>query len=119
MALNIVVNSGEPLHTLAMQLQYDPKVLQLLNVSNGGYLSRDGQAVAITHREDPGTGKLQVSAIRPPNTPGLAGEGAVITLTFLAKGKGETSVIPLSLAPRDASGKPLPASASQAVIKVQ
>jgi general secretion pathway protein D len=119
LALNVMVNSGEPMHTLAMQLQYDPKVLQLLNVSNGGYLSRDGQAVAVTHREDPDTGKLQVSAIRPPNTPGLAGEGAVITLTFLAKGKGESNVVPLSLAPRDANGRPMPASASQAVVKVQ
>jgi general secretion pathway protein D len=119
LALNVMVNSGDPLHTLAMQLQYDPKVLQLLNVSNGGYLSRDGQAVAITHREDPETGKLQVSAIRPPNTPGLSGEGPVITLTFLTKGKGESNVIPLSLAPRDANGRPLAASASQAVVKVQ
>lgn len=119
LALNVMVNSAEPVHTLAMQLQYDPKVLQLLNVSNGGYLSRDGQAVAVTHREDPATGKLQVSAIRPPNTPGLTGEGPVITLTFLAKGKGESNVIPLSLAPRDANGRPLPASATQAVVKVQ
>ena len=119
LAVNVMVNSPEPMHTLAMQLQYDPKVLQLLNVSNGGYLSRDGQAVAVTHREDPETGKLQVSAIRPPNTPGVTGEGPVITLTFLAKGKGESNIVPLSLAPRDAAGRPLPASATQAVVKVQ
>jgi len=119
LALNVMVNSSDPLHTLAMQLQYDPKMLQLLNVSNGGYLSRDGQAVAITHREDPETGKLQISAIRPPNTPGLTGEGPVITLTFMTKGKGESNVVPVSLAPRDAAGKPMAVSASQAVVKVQ
>jgi general secretion pathway protein D len=119
LALNVTVNSTDAVHTFAMQLQYDPKVLQLLNVSNGGYLSRDGQAVAITHREDPETGKLQVSAIRPPNTAGVTGEGPVLTLTFLTKAKGESNVIPLSLAPRDAAGKPLAASASQAVVKVQ
>ena len=119
LALNVTVSSTDPLHTLAMQLQYDPKMLQLLNVSNGGYLSRDGQAVAITHREDPETGKLQVSAIRPPNTPGVTGEGAVITLTFMTKAKGESNVVPVSLAPRDAAGKPMAVSASQAVVKVQ
>jgi general secretion pathway protein D len=119
LALNVMINSGDPLHTFAMQLQYDPKVLQLLNVSNGGFLSRDGQAVAITHRADPEGGKLQVSAIRPPNTPGLSGEGPVITLTFLAKGKGDTNVVPINLAPRDAMGRPLTVSASPASVKVQ
>jgi general secretion pathway protein D len=114
-----MVTSGDPLHTFAMQLQYDPKMLQLLNVSNGGFLSRDGQAVAITHRTDTENGKLQVSAIRPPNTPGVSGEGPVITLTFLAKGKGDSNVVPLSLAPRDAAGKPLAVSASPAAVKVQ
>jgi general secretion pathway protein D len=119
LALNVMVNSNDPLHTFAMQLKYDPKVLQLLNISNGGYLSRDGQAVAITHREDVDAGKLQVSAIRPPNTPGLTGEGPVLTLTFLTKGKGESSLTAVGLTPRDANGKPLAASATQAVIKVQ
>lgn len=114
-----MVNSPDPLHTFAMQLQYDPKVLQLLNVSNGGFLSRDGQAVAVTHRADPDGGKLQVSAIRPPNTPGLAGEGPVITLTFLAKAKGESNVVPINLAPRDAMGRPLTVSASPALVRVQ
>jgi len=62
--------------------------MQLANVSNGGFLSQDGQPVALVHRDDPTTGALQISATRPPGTAGVSGSGTVFTLTFLAKAPG-------------------------------
>ena len=40
------------MYSVPLQLNYDPNKLQLVNVSNGGFLSQDGQAVALVHRED-------------------------------------------------------------------
>ncbi len=69
-----------------MQLNYDPKMLQLVNVSNGGFLSQDGQAVALVHREDETIGQSTITATRPPGAGGVSGQGSVVTLTFQATG---------------------------------
>ncbi len=73
---------------MPLQVSYDPKILQLVNVSNGTLLSQDGQAVALVHRDDDQTGTLQITATRPPGASGVSGQGSVVTLTFLAKASG-------------------------------
>ena len=73
-----------------LQLNYDPKLLQLVNVSNGGFLSQDGQAVGLVHREDEAMGQAQITATRPPGAGGVSGQGAVVTMTFMAKADGQT-----------------------------
>ena len=63
-AVNVQLNGGQNIFQVPMQISYDPKLLQVANVSNGSFLSQDGQIVTVTHREDDGT--LQVTATRPP-----------------------------------------------------
>ena len=53
-------------YSVPLQMTYDPKMLQVVNVSNGSFLSQDGQAVALVHRDDDTTGTLQITATRPP-----------------------------------------------------
>src|SRR5882762_9569672 len=50
--VNILVSGAQNVYSVPLQLNYDPAKLQLVNVSNGGFLSQDGQAVALVHRED-------------------------------------------------------------------
>ena len=50
--VNLLLSGAQNVHSVPVQLNYDPKMLQLVNVSNGGFLSQDGQAVALVHRED-------------------------------------------------------------------
>ncbi|MFL6301558.1 MAG: cohesin domain-containing protein, partial [Terriglobales bacterium] len=87
-AVNLLLSSPQQMHSFSVQLQYDPKLLQLANISNGGFLSSDGQAVAIVHRDDSAGGKLQITATRPPGSGGVTGNGSVFTLTFVAKAPG-------------------------------
>ena len=84
-AVNLVLSGAQNVHSVPVQLNYDPKMLQLVNVSNGGFLSQDGQAVALVHREDEAVGQSQITASRPPGTGGVSGQGAVVTITFQAK----------------------------------
>src|ERR1051325_5119452 len=55
-AVNVMINGAQNVYSVPLQVSYDPKVLQVVNVSNGGILSQDGQAVTLLHREDESTG---------------------------------------------------------------
>src|SRR5947208_1971319 len=89
-AVNLLISGGQNVYSVPVQLNYDPKILQLVNVSNGGFLSQDGQAVALVHREDEALGQSQITATRPPGAGGVSGQGAVVTMTFEAKATGQT-----------------------------
>jgi len=117
--LNVQLSSQQQMHSFSVQLQYDPKLLQLANISNGGFLSSDGQAVAIVHRDDTAGGKLQITGTRPPGSGGVSGNGSVFTLTFVAKSPGETTIAPIGLFPRDEAGTPIMMSAGQATVSIQ
>jgi len=99
-----------------LQVTYDPKLLQVVNVSNGTFLSQDGQAVALVHRDDDTTGTLQITATRPPGASGISGQGTVVTLTFMAKSAGQTSLAISKGGTRDPNMQPtLVAGATAAV----
>ncbi len=87
----IVLNGAADIASVPVQLQYDPAKLSLLNVAAGDLLSRDGQAVALIHRDD-GPGNITVVAARPPGAAGVTGSGVVCILTFQAKAAGPTSL---------------------------
>jgi general secretion pathway protein D len=89
-AVNLLISGAQNVYSVPVQLNYDPKMLQLVNVSNGGFLSQDGQAVALVHREDENVGQLQITATRPPGAGGVSGQGTVVTMTFQAKTTGQT-----------------------------
>jgi general secretion pathway protein D len=93
--------------------------LQVVNVSNGNFLSQDGQAVAIVHREDDSTGTLQVTATRPPGANGVSGQGTVVTLTFMAKGSGQSMVTIAKGGVRDPGMQPVPVAGASATVTVQ
>jgi len=91
----------------------------LVNVSNGGFLSKDGQAVALVHREDETTGTLQITATRPPGASGVSGQGTVVTLTFEAKTTGQTPLTITRGGARDPSLQAITINGAQASITVQ
>jgi len=116
--VNVVYSGSDAVYAVPIQLSYDPRVLQLLNISNGGFLAGDGQSVALVHREDP-PGTLQASATRPPGAGGVPGEGAVFTLTFVAKAPGESPLIITRPGARDANMQMLQVTASPATVTVR
>jgi len=116
--VNVMLSGGQDVFSVPLQISYDPKLLQLVNVSNGPFLSQDGQPVALVHRDDPSTGMLQVTATRPPSSGGLSGQGTVLTLTFLAKSPGQGTVAITRPGARNSSGQVIPASGGQASVTV-
>ena len=93
--------------------------LQVVNVSNGGLLSQDGQPVALVHRDDDTTGALQITATRPPGAAGVSGQGTVVTLTFLAKGNGQSSLTISKGGARNPAMQAMPVAGAVATVTVQ
>jgi len=113
----VLLNGAQNVHTVPLQLSFDPKLLQVVNVSNGGFLAQDGQIVTVTHREDDGT--MQVTATRPPGAPGINGQGPVVTLTFMAKAPGQSSLTIARGGARDPAMQALPVNGAAATITIQ
>jgi general secretion pathway protein D len=117
-AVNVTMNGAQNVYSVPVQVSYDPKTLQVVNVSNGGLLSSDGQAVALVNRDDNTTGTLQVTATRPPGSGGVSGQGTIFTLTFLAKAAGNSTLAITRGGARDASNQAIPVSTAQGTISV-
>src|SRR5947207_12923590 len=111
------MNGAQTVYSVQLQLTYEPKRLQVANVSNGTLLSQDGQIVTVTHREDDGT--MQVTATRPPGANGVSGQGAVVTLTFMAKAAGQGSLTIARGGARDPAMQALPVNGAAATVTIQ
>ena len=117
--VNLLISGAQNVYSVPVQLNYDPAKLQLVNVSNGGFLSQDGQAVALVHREDDTTGTLQITATRPPGAGGVSGQGTVVTMTFQAKASGQTPLTITRGGARDPGLQAITVNGAQASVTVQ
>ena len=117
--VNVSLSGANNVYSVPAQIAYDPKMLQLVNVSNGGFLGKDGQAVALVHRDDPANGTLQITATRPPGSGGISGQGPVFTLTFLAKMAGQSSLNIRQVSARDPGMQVIPVAGAQAMVTVK
>ena len=117
--VNVLLSGGQNVYSVPVQINYDPNELQVVNVSNGGFLSQDGQAVALVHRDDPSTGTLQITATRPPGSGGVSGQGAIAILTFLAKTSGQSTLTITRGGARDPAMQPISVNGAQAAITIQ
>ena len=118
-AVNLLISGAQNVYSVPVQVNYDPKMLQLANVSNGGFLSQDGQIVTIVHREDELMGQSQITASRPSGAGGVSGQGCVVTLTFLAKASGQTPLTITRGGARDPGLQAISVNGAQASVTVQ
>ena len=113
----VVLNGGKDISSVPLQIQYDAAKLTLMNVDAGDLLGKDGQAVALVHRDD-GPGMITIAASRPPGTAGVTGSGAVCVLTFQAKQAGTSDLVVVRPGALDSAQRPITASAQPAHIVV-
>ena len=117
-SINVNLAGGQNVFSVPVQVMYNPRVLQLLNVSNGPLLAKDGQTVALVNRDDSMAGILQLTASRPPGTNGISGDGSVFTLTFQARAPGQSNLSINRAMVKNSAMQNIPASGSQALVTV-
>ncbi|HEY0566289.1 MAG TPA: cohesin domain-containing protein, partial [Terriglobales bacterium] len=115
----INVDNAKELSSVPIQVTYDPKQLSVVNISNGEFLSKDGQPAVLVNRNDNVTGQLVISASRPPDSAGVSGTGTVYTLTLQAKAPGKSVIAITKPGAKNAQNVNIPVLGSQAEITVQ
>jgi len=115
--VNVALSGGKDVASVPLQIQYDAGKLTLMNVDSGDLLGKDGQAVALVHRDD-GPGMITIAASRPPGAKGISGSGSVCVLTFQAKQPGDSDLVITRPGALDSEQHPIPASAQNAHIVV-
>jgi general secretion pathway protein D len=114
----VVAANTRDLYSVPLQIQFNPAVLDLVNVDAGTLLSSDGQPVALVHRDE-GNGLVTISTSRPPGVAGVNGSGNVCTLTFKAKAGGDSNITLVKVSANDSKQQSQPATGSQAVVHVR
>lgn len=115
----LVVDGARDLFSIPMLLQYDPAVLSVSEVRNGGYLSGGTQEIALVERLDNQRGQAIISLTRQPNTSGVDGIGTLMELSIKAVGPGATKLAIIQVNARDSKQHPLPFASSEANVRVQ
>jgi general secretion pathway protein D len=118
-AVNLLISGAQNVYSVPVQVNYNPSIVSLVNVSNGGFLSQDGQAVALVHREDETVGQVTITATRPPGAGGVSGQGSVVTMTFQAKTNGQTPLAVTRGGARDPGQQAITVNGAQASVTVQ
>jgi general secretion pathway protein D len=115
---SVVLMNAHDVFAVPLQVGFDPKVLQLVNVEAGGLLGGDGQPVALVHRDE-GNGLVTINASRPPGAGGVNGQGEVCTLTFKAIGAGDSNITLVKVGAKNSIQANLPAVGVQGVVHVK
>ena len=116
--VSVVASGAHDLFAVPLQMQFDPRVLSLVNVDTGDLLGKDGQAVGLVHRDE-GNGAVTISATRPQGAKGVDGQGTVVTLTFKALAPGDATLALTRIGAKDSQQNLLNATGVQAVVHVK
>ncbi len=114
----VTLSNAKDLFEVPLQMHFDPRVLSLVNVDAGDLLGRDGQTVALVHRDE-GNGQVTISASRPPNVKGVDGQGTLVTLTFKALAAGDSPLTLMKIGAKDSQQNNLPTVGNQSVVHVK
>jgi general secretion pathway protein D len=117
--VNVNMSGGSDVASVPLQITYDPKHLAVVKIDNGDFLTKDGQPVALVHRDDATTGTLVASAARPPGAAGVSGQGTVFTVTFTAKDKGSSVLSITRPGARNSQQQSIQVLGSQMTVNVQ
>ncbi len=81
----VVITGGNDITSVPLQIQYDASKIALVNVGDGDFLNRDGQSVAMAHRDD-GPGTITLNASRPAGNTGSERRRCGVRVDFPGEG---------------------------------
>ena len=118
--LGLAVSNVSDLYSIPLLIHYNPAVIQVEEIRNGGFLSGTGpQDIAIVQRIDQQKGDIVVSATRQPNTPGVNGSGTLLGIVVRAVSPGTSALQILQVNARDSQQRTVPMVSQEATIQVQ
>jgi general secretion pathway protein D len=117
--LGLAISNVSDLYSIPLMIHYDPAVVRIEEVRDGGFLSGGSQQVAVVQRIDQQTGQVIVSATRQPNTPGVNGTGTIFGFVVRAIGHGTARLQILQVNAHNSQQQTIPLVSGEATIQVQ
>lgn len=117
--LGLAISNVTDLYSIPLLIHYDPAVIQVEEVRNGGFLSGGTQEIAIVQRIDSQRGEVVVSATRQPNTPGVNGSGTLLGIVVRGVAPGKTALQILQVNAHDSQQRTIPVVSGEGTIQVQ
>jgi general secretion pathway protein D len=118
--LGLAVSNVNDLYSIPLLIHYNPAVIQVDEVRNGGFLSGSSvQEIAIVQRIDQQKGDIVVSATRQPNTPGVNGSGTLLGIVIRGIAPGTSPLQILQVNARDSQQRTVPMVSQEATIQVR
>ncbi len=119
MTLGLAVANVKDLYSIPLLIHYNPAIVQVEEVRDGGFLSGGTQQIAIVQRIDSQRGEVIVSATRQPNTPGVNGSGTLLGIMIRGVAAGNSDLQILQVNAHDSQQRTIPVVSGAATIQVQ
>ena len=117
--VTLQVSEAVDLFQAPLQVKYDPKKLKLLAVTAGAFLSSDGGRVNFSHDDQAAKGEVAIQLSRVAGSPGLTGNGALLSLTFQTLESGTTQVAVLDSSMQNSKLQPVPAQKPSVGVEIR
>jgi general secretion pathway protein D len=104
-AVQLIMQSDQPLVSVPLAIAYDPAILQATSVAEGDFLRQGGVQSTFSSRVDPG-GQILITGARPGES-GATAAGVLATINFraVATSPADARVQVLTVAPVAAGGR--------------
>jgi general secretion pathway protein D len=117
--IGVTVQNVQDLYSIPMLLQFNPAVISIEDVRQGGFLSGGTQEVAIVERVDKERGQAIISATRMPNTPGVSGSGTLVGIVVKGLAPGSSQLTIVQVNAKDSQQRPIQVVTGEATVRVQ
>ena len=112
--IGLMVQDAQDLYSLPVLVQYNPAVISVEDVRQGGFLAGG----AIVQRVDKDRGQAIISATRMPNVPGISGSGTVFGIVVRGVAPGPSQISVLQVNARNSQQQPIALITSEATVAV-
>lgn len=117
--IGVAVQNVQDLYSIPMLVQFNPAVISVEDVRQGGFLSGGTQEIAIVERVDKERGQAIISATRMPNTPGVSGSGTIVGIVIKGLAPGDSKLSIVQVNAKDSQQRPIQVVTGEATVRVQ
>ena len=113
-----MISGATGISTMTLTVRYNPAVLRVTGVQEGGFMRQGGLSSGFTQQVDTANGRIDITFTRPGDGTGAAGGGLVAAILFdpIAAGSSTLAISGVAAGPKGAA---LPLQFAPAAITVR